>query len=59
MNDQLDIGLEDNQLMAEIHLVTDLMIAAVESEGPLEQAVVDGILRVERFPRQRSRSDVR
>ena len=48
MNDRLDVDLEDDQLMAEIDLVTELMIAAAESSGHLEQASIDAILEVKR-----------
>ena len=46
MNDRFDVDLEDDQLMVEIDLVTELMIAAAESAGHLEQTRIDSILGV-------------
>lgn len=46
MNDQFDVTLEDNDLLAEVELTTNLIIAASESDGPLTQAQIDAILGV-------------
>lgn len=55
MNDQLEVNLEDRQLMDEINLVADLMIAAVDAPGDLEQNSIDRILGVlDGVPTQRS-----
>ena len=55
MNDQLEVTLEDSQLMDEISLVTDLMIAAVDAPGDLAQNSIDRILGVvDPVPSQRS-----
>jgi hypothetical protein len=40
--------LEDDQLMMEIELVTELMIAGTGSTGVLDQATIDTILGVRR-----------
>ena len=44
MDDQLDVPLEDSELLAEVELTTNLMIAASETEAVLQQAQVDEIL---------------
>lgn len=44
MNNLCEFELHDRQLMAEIRLVADLMIAAGESAGPLDQATIDELL---------------
>jgi hypothetical protein len=44
MTDPLDVDLQDCELTAEIALVTDLMVAASESEQHLSQACIDDIL---------------
>ncbi|CAN5216898.1 MAG: hypothetical protein JWP10_506 [Nocardioidaceae bacterium] len=44
MSEPLDERLRDDEVLDEIDLTTDLMIAATESEGPLEQSEVDHIL---------------
>jgi hypothetical protein len=44
MTDALDVELYDPELIAEIRLVADLMVAASDSEGPLAQGLVDRIL---------------
>jgi len=44
MDDQLDVPLEDAELLAEVELTTNLIIAASESESALPQAEVDRLL---------------
>jgi hypothetical protein len=46
VNDQLDVPLEDPELLAEVELVTNLMIAASEADADLSQEDVDRILGV-------------
>ena len=45
MNDVLDVDLQDPEQVAEIVLVSELMIAASQSEQPLSQAEIDRILQ--------------
>ena len=44
MDDQLDVPLEDSELLAEVELTTNLIIAASESDGPLDQNEIDQLL---------------
>jgi hypothetical protein len=44
MHDPFDIDLHDDELDAEILLLTHLMVAASESDRPLSQAAIDNIL---------------
>jgi hypothetical protein len=44
MDDQLNVPLEDAELLAEVELTTNLIIAASESDVPLSQADVDRLL---------------
>jgi hypothetical protein len=44
MADAFDVDLEDPELLAEILLLADLIVAASESAEPLGQAVIDAIL---------------
>jgi len=53
VNNALDVDLEDDELIAEIGLVTDLIVVASESERALTQARIDEILGV--CPRSSSR----
>jgi len=46
MDDQLDVPLEDAELLAEVELTTNLMIAASQSDLPLTQAQVDRLLGI-------------
>lgn len=46
MDDQLNVPLEDAELLAEVELTTNLMIAASESDRTLTQDQVDAILDV-------------
>ena len=54
MNDQLDVPLEDAELLAEVELTTNLIIAASESDEHLTEAEIDQILGVVPEPRQES-----
>lgn len=44
MYDQFDVTLEDADLMGEVELTTNLIIAASESERHLTKAEIDRIL---------------
>lgn len=46
MNDQLDVTVHDTEVLAEIEMMTNLIIATSESDGPLPQRVIDEILGV-------------
>jgi hypothetical protein len=58
MDDQLNVPLEDAELLAEVELTTNLIIAASESDTPLPQAEVDRLLGLDpetsRIPKQKS-----
>ncbi|HET6625881.1 MAG TPA: hypothetical protein VFG63_05790 [Nocardioidaceae bacterium] len=47
MDDQLNVPLEDAELLAEVELTTNLIIAASEAEATLTEAEVDEILGVD------------
>ena len=47
MHDQFDISLEDGDLLTEVELTTNLIIAASESEARLTQEEIDQILGVD------------
>lgn len=54
MNDQLDVSVHDAEILAEIELMTDLIIATSESPTKLSQARIDEILGVRpAIPQQR------
>ena len=57
MDDQLNVPLEDAELLAEVELTTNLIIAASESEATLDQHEVDRLLGVETptIPEQKTR----
>jgi len=58
VDDALDVDLQDEELGAEIRLVTELMVVAALTPGELEQAVIDDALGVRprpALPRQRPR----
>ena len=57
MDDQLDVPLEDAELLAEVELTTNLIIAASQSDDPLTQEDIDRLLGVDRknFPTQQVR----
>ncbi|HET9830011.1 MAG TPA: hypothetical protein VFQ11_16080 [Nocardioidaceae bacterium] len=44
MTDQFDVSLHDDELLAEIRLATELMIAASRRDGGLTPAEVDEVL---------------
>ena len=44
MDDQLNVPLEDAELLAEVELTTNLIIAASESDATLPQEEVDRLL---------------
>ena len=44
MDDQLNVPLEDAELLAEVELTTNLIIAASESDTPMSQDEVDRLL---------------
>ena len=46
MSDQFDVSLEDPDLLGEVEMTTNLIIAASEAPGPLDQAQIDAILGV-------------
>lgn len=48
MNDRLDVTVHDTEALAEIEMMTNLIIATSESETPLSQRSIDEILGV--FP---------
>lgn len=48
MSDILDVELDDNELNSEIELLTELMLLASESAGPLDPVTVDAALGVRR-----------
>jgi hypothetical protein len=54
VHDQFDVTLEDQDLLREVELTTNLIIAASESDEALSQEQIDAILGV--VPRPRSES---
>jgi hypothetical protein len=46
VNDQFDVTLVDTELLTEVQLTTDLMIAANTSTSPLSTQTIDCILSV-------------
>ena len=46
VHDQFDITLEDSDLLGEVELTTDLMIAASGSDLPLSTAKIDHLLGI-------------
>ena len=46
MNDQLDVSVHDTEVLAEIEMMTNLIIATSEVDGPLDQVRIDEILGV-------------
>ena len=44
MHDQFDISLTDSDLLTEVEMTTNLIIAASEADGPLSQEEIDRIL---------------
>ena len=54
MYDQFDVTLEDVDLLGEVELTTNLIIAASEADGPLSTDEIDRILGVEPAARARA-----
>lgn len=46
MNDRLDVPTHDADMLDEIEMTSNLMIAASESDGPLTQDSIDRILGI-------------
>jgi hypothetical protein len=46
MDDRLDVQPHDEDVLEEIELISNLMIAASEAAGPLPQSDIDTILGV-------------
>jgi hypothetical protein len=46
LHDQFDVTLEDSDLLGEVELTTNLIIAASESDEPLSLDEIDRILGV-------------
>lgn len=44
MSDQFDVSLEDPDLLGEVEMTTNLIIAASGAAGPLDQDEIDAIL---------------
>lgn len=44
MTDALDTDLQDDELIGEIRLIAELMVAAAQSPTALSQAAIDAIL---------------
>ena len=47
MPDQFDVSLEDSDLLGEVELTTNLIIAASETDGHLTAEEIDEILGVD------------
>jgi hypothetical protein len=45
--DPFDVALEDSDLLVEVEMTTNLIIAATASEGPLPLEEIDRILGIE------------
>ena len=54
VHDQFDVTLEDSDLLGEVELTTNLIIAASESEDHLSDDQIDHILGVVPEPRRAS-----
>ena len=52
VHDQFDVTLEDSDLLGEVELTTNLIIAASESDDHLSEAQIDQILGVVPAPRR-------
>lgn len=50
MHDQFDVTLEDSDLLGEVELTTNLIIAASESDEHLSPVEIDRILGVQPTP---------
>jgi hypothetical protein len=49
-DDQLNVPLEDAELLAEVELTTNLIIAASEADDVLPQAAIDRLLGIDDEP---------
>ena len=56
MHDQFDVSLEDIDLLGEVELTTNLIIAASEAESMLSTREIDRILGLPEVPRTRKGS---
>ena len=56
MHDQFDVTLEDADLLGEVELTTNLIIAASEADEHLSTAEIDRILGVRRPARPEARA---
>ena len=54
VHDQFDVTLEDHDLLGEVELTTNLIIAATSADGHLSVDEIDRILGVLPQPRQGS-----
>lgn len=52
VHDQFDVTLEDSDLLGEVELTTNLIIAASESDDHLSETQIDQILGVVPEPRE-------
>ncbi len=50
VHDQFDVSLEDGDLLGEVELTTNLIIAASECEEHLSDSDIDAVLGVEHEP---------
>jgi hypothetical protein len=59
VDDQLNVPLEDSELLAEVEMTTNLIIAASESDTSLTQSEIDALLGLgepqARIPSQQAR----
>jgi hypothetical protein len=46
VDDRLDVQPHDEEVLEEIELISNLMIAASETPGPLPQSMIDSILGI-------------
>jgi hypothetical protein len=46
VTDVLNMPLQDHDLLSEITMTSELMIAAAESDGPIPQRAIDALLQV-------------
>lgn len=54
MDDQFDVSLEDDELLDEVELTANLMVAANQAERHLTNAEIDEVLGIgSRFPPRR------
>lgn len=54
MNDRLDVQMHDSDVLDEIEMTSNLMIAASEADGPLSQDRIDRILGLISLPTQQA-----